>query len=101
MKNRFFPLNPLRIDFQKYLTPSPPASLVKGMYMPVLAFLPEFIVKDKVKRSSLPKVSEEDVKTIRELYKAGLSYRQLGYKYEISHEMVRRICTKYCYKEVI
>ncbi len=23
MKNRFFPLNPLRIDFQKYLTPSP------------------------------------------------------------------------------
>ncbi|BCZ15114.1 hypothetical protein B9Y01_17380 [Acinetobacter baumannii] len=69
--------------------------------MPVLAFLPEFIVKDKVKRSSLPKVSEEDVKTIRELYKAGLSYRQLGYKYEISHEMVRRICKKYCYKEVI
>ncbi|MEX5367414.1 hypothetical protein WCE00_10655 [Acinetobacter haemolyticus] len=69
--------------------------------MPILAFLPQYVVKDKVKRSSTPKVTEEDVKNIRELNKAGLSFRQLGHKYEISHEMARRICTKYCYKEVI
>lgn len=69
--------------------------------MPVLAFLTEFSVRDKVKRSSLPKVSEEDVKNIRSLHMAGLSYRQLAHKYDISHEMCRRICTKYCYKEVI
>nr|EKU9664712.1 hypothetical protein [Acinetobacter baumannii]EKX7316438.1 hypothetical protein [Acinetobacter baumannii]EKY0008977.1 hypothetical protein [Acinetobacter baumannii] len=53
--------------------------------MPVLAFLPEFVVKDKVKRSSKPKVTEEDVKNIRALHKSGMSYRQLGHKYEISH----------------
>ena len=52
--------------------------------MPVLAFLPEFVVKDKVKRSSEPKVTEEDVKNIRALHKSGMSYRQLGHKYEIS-----------------
>ncbi|WP_316251642.1 hypothetical protein [Acinetobacter junii] len=69
--------------------------------MPVLAFLTQFPVKDKVKRSSLPKVSEDDVKNIRALHKAGLSFRQLGHKYEISHEMCRRICNKFCYKEVI
>lgn len=68
--------------------------------MPVLAFLPEIVVKDKVKRSSEPKVTEEDVKNIRALHKSGMSYRQLGHKYEISHEMCRRICTGYCYKEV-
>ncbi|HHK3206146.1 TPA: hypothetical protein ACQRXW_001417 [Acinetobacter baumannii] len=68
--------------------------------MPVLAFLPEFVVKDKVKRSSEPKVTEEDVKNIRELHKSGMSYRQLGHKYDISHEMCRRICVGYCYKEV-
>lgn len=68
--------------------------------MPVLAFLPEIVVKDKVKRSSEPKVAEDDVKNIRELHKSGMSYRQLGHKYEISHEMCRRICTGYCYKEV-
>ncbi|VXA58257.1 conserved hypothetical protein [Acinetobacter proteolyticus] len=69
--------------------------------MPVLAFLPEYIVKDKVKRSSTPKVSETDVKNIRELHKSGLSLRQLAHKYDISHEMCRRICNKFCYKEVI
>lgn len=69
--------------------------------MPILAFLTEFSVRDRVKRSSLPKVSEEDVKNIRSLHKAGLSYRQLAHKYDISHEMCRRICTKYCYREVI
>ncbi|GAA5560855.1 MULTISPECIES: hypothetical protein [Acinetobacter calcoaceticus/baumannii complex] len=68
--------------------------------MPILAFLPEIVVKDKVKRSSEPKVTEDDVKNIRELHKSGMSYRQLGHKYEISHEMCRRICTGYCYKEV-
>nr|WP_227501843.1 hypothetical protein [Acinetobacter baumannii] len=71
-----------------------------GAHMPVLAFLPEFVVKDKVKRDSSPKVTEEDVKNIRELHKSGLSFRQLGHKYDISHEMCRRICNGYCYKEV-
>jgi hypothetical protein len=71
------------------------------MFMPVLAFLPEFIVKDKVKRDSTPKVTESDVKNIRTLREGGLSYRQLADKYDISHEMCRRICTKICYKEVI
>ncbi|WP_333662744.1 hypothetical protein [Acinetobacter sp.] len=69
--------------------------------MPVLAFLTVFPVRDKVKRDSTPKVTESDVKNIRMLHKTGLSYRQLGHKYEISHEMVRRICTGFCYKEVI
>ncbi|ENX58320.1 MULTISPECIES: hypothetical protein [Acinetobacter] len=69
--------------------------------MPVLAFLPQYVVKDKVKRCSTPKVSEDDVKNIRELHKSGLSLRQLGHKYDISHEMARRICNGYCYKEVI
>ncbi|TPU61304.1 hypothetical protein [Acinetobacter baumannii] len=68
--------------------------------MPVLAFLPEFIVKDKVKRDSTPKVTELDVQNIRTLHKEGLSYRQLANKYDISHEMCRRICVGYCYKEV-
>ncbi|WP_081401222.1 hypothetical protein [Acinetobacter tandoii] len=69
--------------------------------MPVLAFLTPFHVKDKVKRSSTPKVSESDIKNIRQLHSSGLSYRQLAHKYDISHEMCRRICNRYCYKEVI
>lgn len=69
--------------------------------MPVLSFLHEYVVKDKVKKCSTPKVTEADVKNIRELKKAGLSLRQLGHKYDISHEMARRICNGYCYKEVI
>lgn len=69
--------------------------------MPVLAFLNDYQVEDKVKRCGLPKVDETDIKNIRELKKAGMSYRQLGHKFDISHEMARRICTGYCYKEVI
>ncbi|WP_262016429.1 hypothetical protein [Acinetobacter baumannii] len=56
--------------------------------MPVLAFLPEFIVKDKVKRDSNQRSQKSDVKNIRTLREGGLSYRQLADKYDISHEIV-------------
>ncbi|MFU8927767.1 hypothetical protein [Acinetobacter puyangensis] len=69
--------------------------------MPVLAFLHDHNVKDKVKQSFVRKIDDDDVRTIRELKHAGMSYRQIGYKFDISHEMCRRVCIGQCYSEVL
>lgn len=69
--------------------------------MPVMAIANEYNVDAKVKRDSTPKVSVDDVRCIRLLKSQGLSYRQIGQKFEISHEMVRRICINFCYREVV
>lgn len=69
--------------------------------MPALAFLHDVNVKDKVRQSFIRKIDDDDVRMIRELKQSGMSYRQIGYRFDISHEMCRKVCTSRCYGEVL
>ena len=72
-----------------------------GCDMPALAFLHQVSVKEHFHCKRVRKVTDSDVRMIRDFVKSGMSLRQTGYKFDVSYEMVRKICDGRCYGEVL